>query len=50
MKLKDEELKKINGGSGAAVLGIAGGILLIIGILDGIVRPFSCKGDTYESN
>lgn len=43
MKLDNYELKKIKGGSCWTVIGIIGTIFLLVGILDGITRPSSCK-------
>lgn len=43
MELESNELKKINGGSGLGTLGLIGGLFFLVGILDGIVRPNSCK-------
>ena len=44
MELNNEQLKKINGGtSGWITLGIIGGLFFIVGILQGIVHPDSCK-------
>ena len=43
-KLDTKELKQIKAGiSGWAVAGIAAGITFLIGILDGIARPFKCR-------
>ena len=43
--MNNEELKCIEGGglSIGAIVGIAAGITLIIGIIDGIVRPLKCN-------
>lgn len=44
-KLSDYEMKKIDGGGinvGAFAL-IAGGVTMIIGILDGFFRPMGCR-------
>ena len=43
-KLKDEELKGVNGGiSGWAVAGICLVVTFIAGIFDGIARPEKCR-------
>lgn len=43
-ELKRKELKKIKAGvSGWVVAGIIGGITFLIGVLDGIARPFKCR-------
>ena len=44
-KIKDEELKKINGGmSGWAIAGISLIVTFVAGVIDGIARPRGCKG------
>ena len=45
MKLKDEELLKINGGevNASVILGIAGAITFVVGIVDGFLRPYKCR-------
>ncbi|MBQ7140140.1 MAG: class IIb bacteriocin, lactobin A/cerein 7B family [Bacilli bacterium] len=44
MELNKEQLMKVNGGiSGWAVAGIIGGIVFIIGVIDGYVRPLACN-------
>jgi lactobin A/cerein 7B family class IIb bacteriocin len=45
MKIKDEELKQINGGVIKWGLGIAiaAGVTFIIGLVDGYVRPLACN-------
>lgn len=45
VELKKEELLDINGGGitfGTGIL-IIGGIIFIIGVIDGYVRPLSCN-------
>ena len=43
-KLKDEELKEINGGiSGLAIVGISLLVTFIAGVIDGIARPEKCR-------
>ncbi len=43
-KVKDDELKEINGGiSTAAIIGIGLAITFIAGVLDGIARPQKCR-------
>lgn len=45
MELKKEDLKEINGGGisfGAGVL-IGAGITFLIGLIDGYIRPLSCR-------
>lgn len=44
-KMNDEELKEINGGglNIGAIVGIAAGITLLIGVIDGFVRPLKCN-------
>ncbi len=43
--LNKEELLKVEGGaiSAAAVLGITAGAILLIGAVDGYVRPLKCN-------
>lgn len=45
MELKKEELLEINGGAskGAIIAGIVSGVIFIIGIIDGMVRPLKCN-------
>lgn len=44
-KLKDDELKSINGGISAWVIaGIGALITFIAGVIDGIARPEKCRG------
>ena len=45
MLLSNDELKNIEGGaiSAAAVLGITAGAILVIGAIDGYVRPLKCN-------
>lgn len=44
-KLRLNDLKKIKGGSlsGWAIAGIIAGITFVVGIFDGIARPFKCR-------
>ncbi len=43
-KLKDEDLKEVNGGiSGWAVAGICIIVTFVAGIIDGIARPEKCR-------
>ena len=44
-KLKKEELKNVKAGalSGWAIAGVIAGITFIVGIFDGIARPFKCR-------
>ncbi len=49
ISLKDEDLKKVEGGSLSAgvltaiVAGITAGVTFVIGVIDGIVRPLRCN-------
>lgn len=45
LKLKKRELKRIKAGavSGWVIGAIAAGITFLIGVLDGIARPFKCR-------
>lgn len=44
-ELKQSELKRIKAGalSGWAIAGIIAGITFVVGIFDGIARPFKCR-------
>lgn len=43
-KLKFNELRKIKAGSSSwLVAGIIAGVTFLIGIFDGIARPFNCR-------
>lgn len=45
IELKEDEIKKIKGG-GISIwggLGIATGIIFLIGVIDGFVRPLKCN-------
>ena len=42
-ELKEKELKSIKGGGFGTLLLIGAGIVFIIGIIDGIVRPLPCR-------
>lgn len=44
-KLSDNELMQINGGglSWGAIVGIVAGITVLIGVIDGFVRPLKCN-------
>ena len=47
-ELNDQELLKIEGGSikiGAVGAIIVGGIVFIIGLLNGLTRPYSCSSN-----
>ena len=43
--IKNEELKKIDGGGISAwtALGIGAGIVFLVGVIDGFVRPLKCN-------
>ena len=41
-KLKDNELMNINGGGVGLGFVIGAGIVFLIGVIDGFVRPLSC--------
>ncbi len=43
--LKEENLMQINGGaiSSGLLIGIVGGLIFIIGVVDGILRPYKCR-------
>ena len=45
MELTKEELKQINGGgiSFGVLAGIGAGLMFIIGVVDGYVRPLKCR-------
>lgn len=43
MKLKNEELKNINGGGFGVLIGIGIAVTFIIGFVDGYVRPSKCR-------
>ena len=44
MELSEKELLEVNGGIGAwAVLGIIAGVIFLIGVVDGYVRPAKCN-------
>ena len=44
MELNKKELLKINGGFSFGLgLGIAAGIIFIIGVIDGYIRPLACN-------
>lgn len=42
-ELKNEELKTINGGGWGIGLLIGAGIVFLIGVIDGYIRPLSCN-------
>ncbi len=46
IELTNVELQKINGGgfSWAALFGIISGGIFLIGVLDGYLRPYACRG------
>lgn len=43
--LQEKELKRIKAGSlsGWAIAGIIAGITFVVGVFDGIARPFKCR-------
>ena len=43
--LNSEELVEVNGGAISAMgwLAIGGGIIFLIGVADGIIRPYACN-------
>jgi len=41
--LKNEELKKIQGGGLGACLLIGAGVVFLIGVIDGYTRPLKCN-------
>ena len=45
VKLSQKKLKKLKAGavSGWLVAGIVAGITFVVGVLDGIARPFKCR-------
>lgn len=45
INLEDEELKKVNGGGLSlwGAIGIVTGVIFVIGVIDGFVRPLSCN-------
>ena len=45
MEITKEELKNINGGavSFGVIAGIGAGLMFIIGLVDGFVRPLKCR-------
>lgn len=42
IELEQKELKQINAGGLGAILLIGAGIVFLIGVIDGFVRPLSC--------
>ena len=42
-ELTKKELKNINGGGVGTLLLIGSGVVFIIGVIDGIVRPLACR-------
>ena len=46
IELTNVELQKINGGGfgWAALFGIISGGIFLIGVLDGYLRPYACRG------
>lgn len=42
-ELDNRELKQINGGGVGTWLLIGGGIVFLIGVIDGYVRPLACN-------
>ena len=43
IELNSRELKEINGGGVGVWLLIGGGIVFLIGVIDGYVRPLTCN-------
>lgn len=41
--LNDRELKNITGGGFGAGLLISAGIVFVIGVIDGYIRPLACR-------
>ena len=42
-KLNEKELMKVSGGGFGVGLLIAAGVVFLIGVIDGYVRPLSCN-------
>ena len=42
-KLTNDELKQINGGGVGLGLLIAAGVIFLVGVIDGYVRPLGCN-------
>lgn len=42
-KLNDKELKKISGGGLGLGILIGAGIIFLIGVIDGYIRPLKCN-------
>lgn len=43
-ELKENDLKSVQGGFGGwAAVGIIGGIIFLIGVIDGYIRPLKCN-------
>ena len=42
-KLTKNELKQIKGGGAGNILIIIAGVILLIGVIDGYVRPLGCN-------
>ena len=42
-ELSNEELKQIHGGGAGIVLLIGAGVVFLIGVIDGYVRPLACR-------
>lgn len=42
-ELNEKELKQISGGGIGLWLAIAAGVVFIIGVIDGYVRPLKCR-------
>ena len=42
-KLSKEELLKIKGGGAGTILIIVAGVVFLIGVIDGYVRPVKCN-------
>ena len=42
-ELSNEELKQIHGGGAGIALLIGAGVVFLIGVIDGYVRPLACR-------
>ena len=42
-EITKNELKKVNGGGFGTCLLIGAGVVFLIGILDGLTRPYACR-------
>lgn len=43
VELTKKELKNINGGGIGTFIAIGAGIVFMIGLIDGLVRPLACR-------